>query len=71
MIFPGRDTFATVRLAVVFAQYSCIERILTMKARGSDSRLAGVAGDAVMTGRVVTVVGIGNERPPGTSGGRR
>jgi hypothetical protein len=56
---------------VVFAQYSCIEGILTMKARGSDSRVTGVAGDAVMTGRAVTVVGTGNERPSGTSGGRR
>jgi hypothetical protein len=71
MIFPGRDTFATVRLAVVFAQYSCIERILTMKARGLGARFAGVAGDEVMTGRVVIVVGIGNERPPSTSGGCR
>jgi hypothetical protein len=56
---------------VAFAQYSCIEGILTMKTRASGSRLAGVAGDGAMIARVVTVVGIGNERPPGTPGGRR
>ena len=56
---------------MVFAQYSCIERILAMNARGLDPRLAGVAGDGAMTALVVTVVGIGNERPPRTRGGRR
>jgi hypothetical protein len=71
MIFPGRDTFAAFGLPVAFAQYSCIERILTMEARGSGSRLAGVAGDGAMIARVGTVVGIGNERPPSTPGGCR
>jgi hypothetical protein len=71
MILPGSHTFATLRRVVVFAQYSCIERILTMNARGWEARVAGVAGDGAMTALVVTVVGIGNERPPSTPGGRR
>jgi hypothetical protein len=71
MIFAVGAASATLCFPVVFAQYSCRERILTMQARGLGSHLAGVAGSGAMTALVVNVVGIGNELPSRTSGGDR